>query len=114
MDGDFWPHNTSLWVTSFLNNDPRFIFYLYATIGFERFATGSGVPTLNRNDVHAYEVQVPSDPNEQRAIANVLSNMDEELASLDRRLEKTQAIKRGMAQALLTGRVRLVKPEAVV
>lgn len=47
---NYWPHNTSLWVTDFKGNDPNFIFYLYNKIKLERFGTGSGVPTLNRND----------------------------------------------------------------
>jgi len=47
---------------------------------------------------------------EQRAIATVLSDMDAEIAALERRREKTKAIKQGMMQVLLTGRVRLVAP----
>ena len=46
---------------------------------------------------------------EQRAIAAVLSDMDAEIAALERRRDKTGAIKQGMMQSLLTGRVRLVK-----
>ena len=45
---------------------------------------------------------------EQEAIAAVLSDMDSEIAALERRREKTRAIKQGMMQQLLTGRVRLV------
>lgn len=107
VDGPFWPHNTALWVTSFRGNDPRFVFYLYTEINFERFATGSGVPTLNRNDVHSFEVVIPPYP-EQTAIAAVLSDMDAELASLEQRLAKTRALKQGMMQELLTGRTRLL------
>ena len=29
IEKDYWPHNTSLWVTSFHENDPKFIYYLY-------------------------------------------------------------------------------------
>ncbi len=108
---NFWPHNTTLWVTSFLGNDPKFVSYLYSTLGFERFGTGSGVPTLNRNDLHIYEVAIPTDAKEQTAIASVLSDMDEEIAHLERRREKAKAIKQGMMHALLTGRVRLPKAE---
>jgi type I restriction enzyme S subunit len=50
--------------------------------------------------------------NEQTAIATVLSDMDAEIAVLESRRDKTRAIKQGMMQQLLTGRVRLVKPEA--
>ena len=38
--------------------------------------------------------------------------MDAEIAALERRLDKTRAIKQGMMQQLLTGRVRLIDPEA--
>ena len=48
---------------------------------------------------------------EQHAIAAVLSDMDAEIAALERRRDKTRAIKHGMMQQLLTGRVRLVQPE---
>ena len=48
---------------------------------------------------------------EQRAIATVLSDMDAEIAALERRRDKTNAVKQGMMQQLLTGRVRLVQPE---
>ena len=48
---------------------------------------------------------------EQRAIAVILSDMDAGIAALERCLDKTSAIKQGMMQALLTGRVGLVQPE---
>ena len=48
---------------------------------------------------------------EQYAIATVLSDMDAEIAALERHQDKTRAIKQGMMQQLLTGRVRLVRPE---
>ncbi|KDR58715.1 type I restriction-modification system specificty subunit, partial [Arthrospira platensis str. Paraca] len=47
---------------------------------------------------------------EQKAIASVLSDMDKEIAALEKRRAKTQAIKQGMMQELLTGRTRLIKP----
>lgn len=45
---------------------------------------------------------------EQTAIASVLSDMDAELAGLEARRDKTQALKQAMMQQLLTGRTRLV------
>jgi type I restriction enzyme, S subunit len=108
VDGPYWPHNTALWVTSFNGNDPRFVFYLYTRIGLARFASGSGVPTLNRNDVHAFEVAIPKTRSEQTAIATILSDMDAELSALEARRDKTRALKAAMMQALLTGRIRLI------
>ena len=107
VEGDFWPHNTSLWVTSFRGNCPKFIFYLFSYQNFERFGTGSGVPTLNRNDVHAIKVNIPTTFAEQTAIATILSDMDAEIAALEERQTKTRALKQGMMQELLTGKTRL-------
>ncbi len=108
VEQDFWPHNTSLWVTNFKGNDPKFVFFLFIKVGLERFATGSGVPTLNRNDVHAFKVSIPPSIDEQTAIATVLSDMDAELTALEQQRDKTRALKQGMLQELLTGRIRLV------
>ncbi|TFE47304.1 hypothetical protein E2553_16080 [Paraburkholderia dipogonis] len=108
VEGHYWPHNTALWVTNFKGNDPRFIFYLYKRIGLDRFATGSGVPTLNRNDVHAFEAQIPATKEEQAAIASALSDMDAEIAALKQKQDKTRALKQGMMQELLTGKIRLL------
>jgi type I restriction enzyme S subunit len=47
---------------------------------------------------------------EQTAIAEVLTDMDAELAALEGRRDKTRALKQAMMQELLTGRTRLVKP----
>jgi len=112
LDEDFWPHNTALWVTDFKGNDPKFVFYFLTSVGLERFGTGSGVPTLNRNDVHEFRVSVPATSTEQTAIAEMLTEMDAELAGLEQRREKTRALKQAMMQELLTGRTRLVSPDA--
>ena len=53
-------------------------------------------------------VRYPIDVAEQTAIATVLSDMDTELAALESRRDKTRALKQGMMQELLTGRIRLV------
>lgn len=104
---DYWPHNTSLWVTKFNNANVKFIYYLYTYIGFERFSSGSGVPTLNRNDAHDYWVLVPP-MEEQTAIAAILSDMDKDIQTLQQRLDKIRQLKQGMMQELLTGKTRLI------
>ncbi len=110
VEGYYWPHNTSLWVTKFDNSDPKYVYYIFIYIDFERFASGSGVPTLNRNDAHCFKVTIPSAKEEQASIATILSNMDEEIQALQQCLTKTRQIKQGMMQELLTGKTRLLKP----
>ena len=48
------------------------------------------------------------DLEEQRAIAGILSDREAEITVLEFRRNKIQAIKQGMMQELLTGRIRLV------
>ena len=55
----------------------------------------------------AVQLELPEPP-EQEAIASVLSTMDAELTALEARREKVRAVKQGMMQELLTGRIRLV------
>ena len=107
IDTDYWPHNTSLWVTHFNDNIPKFIYYLYKSLSFGRFASGSGVPTLNRNDAHSYHIALPSDRNEQRAIATALSDVDALLDGLARLIAKKRDLKQAAMQQLLTGQTRL-------
>lgn len=108
VEKDYWPHNTSLWVTNFFDNDPKFVFYLFNNLRIERFASGSGVPTLNRNDVHDFKIPLPPLP-EQTAIASALSDMDALIAQTEKLIEKKKAIKQGVMQELLQPKEGWVK-----
>ena len=68
---------------------------------------GSAQLGLGRKSVEEQEIVFPS-TKEQTAIAAILSDMDAELAALEQQRDKTLALKQGMMQALLTGRIRLV------
>jgi len=94
--GFYWPHNTSLWVTDFCGNCPKFIYYLYQTVHIEQFSTGSGVPTLNRNDVHRYKTSVPTAIVEQEKIAKFLSILDERIVTQNKIIEKLQSLIKGL------------------
>jgi type I restriction enzyme S subunit len=69
---------------------------------------GSGLPNVQKTALAAFKLRVPTDLPEQTAIAEVLSDMDAELAALEQRRDKTRALKQGMMQELLTGRTRLI------
>jgi type I restriction enzyme S subunit len=107
VESDFWPLNTTLFVRNFHGNDPLFASYLLRTVDFQSHAGKSGVPGVNRNDLHKEQVSYPP-PDEQRAIAAVLTDMDAELTALEARRDKTRLLKQGMMQELLTGKTRLV------
>ena len=63
--------------------------------------------SINTKELKALEIRLPP-LLEQTAIATILSDMDTELTALEARRDKTRALKQGMMQELLTGRIRLV------
>lgn len=79
----FWPLNTTLYVNDFKNNDKKFIYYFLKTLDWEQYNDKSAVPGVNRNHVHAQEVSFPH-LNEQKAIASVLSSLDDKIGLLHR------------------------------
>ena len=99
--GFYWPHNTSLWVTDFCGNCPKFIYYLYQTVHIEQFSTGSGVPTLNRNDVHRYKTSIPTAIVEQEKIAKFLSILDERIVTQNKIIEDLKKLKSAIVEMLL-------------
>jgi type I restriction enzyme S subunit len=83
------------------------LFHSEITRQIEALVTGSNYPAINRRDVAALTIPMPT-VEEQTAIATVLSDMDAELGALEAKLGKTRLLKQGMMQELLTGRTRLV------
>ena len=59
-------------------------------------------------DIRKIEILLPN-VDEQASIVNILSDMDDEIVSLELNLAKYKQIKQGMMQELLTGKIRLVK-----
>ncbi|MCR5886684.1 restriction endonuclease subunit S [Hymenobacter sp. J193] len=88
----------------------KFVFY-YMTLNFGVEATKNSVKatvdSLRLPTFKAFEITCPS-ADEQRAIAAVLSEADAYLAALEAEHAKTQQLKQGLMQQLLTGKLRLV------
>ena len=87
IEADFWPLNTCLYVRDFKGNDPRFAYYYLKTVDLAGMNSGSAQPSLNRNFVHPVPARFP-DPPEQRAVAAVLSALDDKI-ELNRRMNET-------------------------
>jgi type I restriction enzyme, S subunit len=104
---DFWPLNTTLYVRDFHGNDPLFISYLLRTIDFHTHSGKSGVPGVNRNDLHEIVVPLPPTKSEQEAIATALSDADALIDSLQRLIVKKRQIKKGAMRELLNAKKRL-------
>jgi len=107
MDTPFWSVDTLFYSVIYDDNNAKFLFYRFCLIDWKQYNEASGVPSLNARTIENITVSCP-EPAEQTAIAKVLSDMDAELAELERRRDKTRLIKQGMMQELLTGRTRLL------
>ena len=108
-DGYYWPHNTSLWVTDFHDNNPKFIYYLYQTIHIEQYSTGSGVPTLNRNNVHRHKTFIPK-LKEQNKIAAFLSLLDERISTQSKIIEDLKKLKSAIIEIEYTPNTKTTSP----
>jgi len=89
--------------------DIEYLYYFMCTqkAGLTALCSGSTFLEIGKKQVSNYRVLIPIDRNEQVAIAAILSEMDDELAALETRRDKTLALKQAMMQELLTGRIRL-------
>lgn len=89
---------------------PKYLAYWFRSeIGRKTIAfmsQGSTRYNISKSEFVKLKLVMPSKP-EQTAIAQLLSDMDAEIESLEGRLKKTQSLKQGMMQALLTGKIRL-------
>jgi len=88
-----------------------FIFYQFQSNIIQRQIDeimGATINQITNKDMAVFKVSLPNNSDEQVAIANVLSDMDKEIEALQQRLSKTQQLKQGMMQELLTGKTRLI------
>ena len=90
---------------------PKYLGYYLNSADFHDqvvpYVTGTKVSSINKSSLCSLTVKYPDIP-EQRAIAEILSDMDKAILALEERLVKAQQVKYGMMQQLLTGKIRLV------
>lgn len=82
---DFWPHDTTLWVKDFRDNDRKFCAELLLNMSLAHLDVGASNPTLNRNHLHSLSAILPPLPIQKR-IAGILSAYDDLIAVNERRI----------------------------
>jgi type I restriction enzyme S subunit len=116
VTGRFALHQRVYGITEFSGHlSGRFLFF-YMRVYFGAHAMQNSVKatvdSLRLPTFKAFQVAFPPAIHEQIAVVGVLSDLEEEEGALESRLTKARALKQAMAQALLTGRIRLVEPVA--
>ena len=88
-----------------------YLFYYYVLNGKKlalEYCQGTKQQSYTASTAKLLPIKFPPTLAEQIAIAAVLSDMDAEIAVLERKRDKYKAVKQGMMQVLLTGKIRLV------
>ena len=113
LDIDGCIHDGWLVIKDYSNTyDIDFLYYILSSdTVFEQYiamAAGSSVKNLNKEKVANVMLFAPQSLAEQQAIAAILTKMDDEITALEATKTKYEAIKQGMMQQLLTGKIRLI------
>lgn len=72
-----------------------------------KLRVGSGLPNIQKSSIEKFSFYMPETSEEQKAIADILSKADEEIALLTRKLSALKTQKTGLMQKLLTGQIRV-------
>ena len=105
--GKIWTVDTLFYTYRFKDIDVKYLYYLSTTINWNEYNTATGVPSLTSQNILKIKVVLPLEE-EQQAIATILTTMDDEITALEAKKTKYEAIKQGMMQQLLTGKIRLI------
>lgn len=92
------------------NINKLYFFYLmiFKEATWETIGQGSTFTAVNSNDILNFPLFIANLLPEQKAIAQILGDMDAEIEALEKKRDKYQAMKQGMMQELLTGKTRLI------
>ncbi|MCW5805913.1 MAG: restriction endonuclease subunit S [Deltaproteobacteria bacterium] len=106
VETNFWPHNTSLFVTNFHGNSPRWAYYLLRSISKGAHSGKSAVPGVDRKDLH--EIVVPVPPTwEQEKISGLLpvmvADVEASLRTLEREIELGREYRTRLVADVVTG-----------
>ena len=81
--------------------------YLFHKIKLGALVSTTALPSLSSKDIAELEFCF-TPKTEQTRIATILSDMDKELETLEKKLAKYKLIKQCLMQNLLTGKIRLI------
>jgi len=95
--GEYWPLNTSLFSVETHGNDVVYLAWLLRLFKLERFSAGTGVPTLNRNDVHRQKI-IEVGVAEQRSFAAFVEKVEALKAAAQASLARVDLLYRAKLQ----------------
>ncbi len=99
---DFWAIDTTYFIKFKQKDiDLKYFYYLLNKLDLSKMETSSAIPGLNRDIVYRRKTVMPPII-EQNKIAKVLSTVDDAISMAEEKIQKTERLKKGMMQKLLT------------
>lgn len=108
MLGKAWVNNHAHILKAKISTDQGYLFYSLVHKNILDFINGGTRAKLNKGDLINIEISLPENKTEQEEIAKILSYIDSEITTLNKKLTKAKDLKQGMMQQLLTGKIRLI------
>jgi type I restriction enzyme S subunit len=99
-NGKIWTVDTLFYTHSFIDVIPKFVYYAFCNIDWNKYNEATGVPSLSKETIYKIEIPVPSLP-AQRRIAAILSSADKVIEQTRQLIGKYKSIKQGMMEDLL-------------
>ena len=106
METPFWTIDTLFYCKIKSGYHPKFLFFKFQSINWNKYDESSGVPSLNASTIGSVDIFAPEFP-EQTAIAEVLSAADREIDLLRQDIEQEKQKKKALMQLLFTGIARV-------
>ena len=106
-ENNCWPLNTTLYVSDFKGNNPKYISYLLQMLHLEKYGSGSAVPTLNRNHLDNLEVTFHS-LIEQQHIVDIIGSIDYKIENNNKIIEKSYELLDLRMKKLMIGKSKKI------
>ena len=100
-NGKFWTVDTLFYTHSFNKTTPKFVYCLFQTINWLRYNEASGVPSLSKDTIEKIKVFIPQ-LDEQRKISEMLSVIDERIATQNKISEDLKKLKSAIYQEIFS------------
>ena len=102
-NGKFWTVDTLFYTHSFNKTTPKFVYCLFQTINWLRYNEASGVPSLSKDTIEKIKVFIPQ-LDEQRKISEMLSVIDERIATQNKIIEDLKKLKSAISHILFSSK----------
>lgn len=103
---NFWPHNTSLYISDYKDHNIFFVYSLLQTVDFASLNNGGAIPTLNRNVLSNIEVIEPTDEL-QEMFAKIAEPQYQKIKNLEKQNDRLKTARDLLLPKLMSGEVEV-------